>query len=158
MAGRAPRDSRRKVRGCHKAVAMVRRTIRRSATLTPRKPIRFKDCGECSASYRLLNTLSQYCSRPCRLRAWSKRHPGYMVDAQRRLLKKPEKLEQRRRRMQIYNQRGDVIARRKELCRRKRAANPLHYQALARARRDGYRIGHTVAEWRAKLVLYGHRC
>lgn len=127
--------------------------------MTPRQPVRYRECEECGSAFRIKNTLARFCSKRCQSTNWVRRHPGYMSEAQRRYLAAdPERVARKRRRLREYNQLPHVIARRSELG---KAAYPRRAEVLkarVRARREGYVIGHTHEEWLAKLAEYEHRC
>lgn len=126
--------------------------------MTKKLPLRSRHCAECGIEFRLTNTRSRHCSRACYQRTWYRQHPGYMVEAQRRHLQKPEKRKQREDRMKIYRARLENKQRAQDLQHQRYAKNPEPVKARVRARYQGYTIGHTPAEWRALKDAYHHRC
>lgn len=128
--------------------------------MTPRKPIRYRDCEECGETFAYRTEQKRFCTRLCGQRAWLRsQDSGYMVDAQRRYLAAdPDHVEARRQRMREYNQRPEVIARRSELFKvtYRRRAEVL--KARARARHVGYVVGHTHEEWLTKIEAFDRCC
>lgn len=129
--------------------------------MTKRLPIRFQVCDECGKEYRIKNTLSRFCCRVCAERSWSKRHPGYMVEAQKRYLSHPDNRERRAAYQREYRHRPASVAR-ANLVRNSKYKTNVEYRenakARARSRHYGYRINHSRAQWEALKQLYGSRC
>jgi len=126
--------------------------------MTRRKPIRFRDCEYCGGAFAIKNTLARFCSKACRERAWSRAHPGYMVEAQRRYLRNPETLARKRAYMVFYHARPESQKRRRECQRIRYRNNPDPQKAYVRARQKSYLVGHSTQEWRTLIDIYGGRC
>src|SRR3990167_6600627 len=128
--------------------------------MTPRKPMRQKRCESCDSWFVIANTLAKYCSRACGQRAFLRERPGYMAKAQRRYLaaSSPERAERRRQYMAEYRARPESKKRAKELVMSRYYANPAPRKAYVRARREGYKLGHTPEQWQDLISAYRSRC
>ncbi len=126
--------------------------------MTPRKPIRTKHCEYCGDEFVIRNSLARYCAKKYQQKAWLGNKPKYMVAAQRRYIAKGDRQAQKQAYMAQYRVQPGARERANALRRLRYRQNPERVKAYVRAKRKGYVIGHTAAEWRELLGRYKHRC